>query len=394
MNTKGHNTIPVLLAKAARAAKRGLTHVAEGEDLALDGWLEYGAALLEGKSLTADPECGIEGDNPNERFGAWKEGVSDKLSETPNTHEEAAAMWGAAFPDQLAAMQNAHKRVRTLRGWHLKQKELDAEPEPAPAPAPEPAPTLAPEPTPEPEPTPTPAPEPAPTPAPEPEPEPTPKPEPAPEPTPKPEPAPEPDYGTGDLGLVPTGVEQRIAALVLDGLLTRDQAEVQIGQSNIVVRRIVAWMSGYRAAAQEKAAVDSLSTSAKERLEAAMRREKRELDMSFDNAVQHRANLLLKDLLIPEYTERLQQADELVAKRAGLMTKAQHKLLKMALHPDSNLSAAKHNEAFDLFNGLTLHLLPELKPVKGGRFEGMTRETMLARKRAVSEARREKRAST
>lgn len=33
--------------------------------------IAVGKLLLEAKSLTADPECGVEGDNPDARFGRW-----------------------------------------------------------------------------------------------------------------------------------------------------------------------------------------------------------------------------------------------------------------------------------------------------------------------------------
>lgn len=126
----GHNSIPEELAKAAKEAKSGLTAVKSGETKTLKGWLTYGAALLKGKHLTEDENCGIEGQNPNARFGAWK--VSAKLAET-HSHDEAAAIWGAEHPDDLSTMQEEYPSVRTLRGLHDKWKEAN-KPKPKPKP--------------------------------------------------------------------------------------------------------------------------------------------------------------------------------------------------------------------------------------------------------------------
>jgi hypothetical protein len=42
--------------------------------------IRIGKMLLEAKAITADPKCGIEGDNPDARFGKW---VSSKFEDTP-----------------------------------------------------------------------------------------------------------------------------------------------------------------------------------------------------------------------------------------------------------------------------------------------------------------------
>lgn len=67
---------------AAKARK-----VAEGEDTTMEGWLEYGAALLEGRSQFP------KGDNA--RFHEWKVA---SLGNLPEAKEEQAAMWAAANP--------------------------------------------------------------------------------------------------------------------------------------------------------------------------------------------------------------------------------------------------------------------------------------------------------
>jgi hypothetical protein len=121
MNDRGHNENAVRLAALAGAAQVALDKVARGEAEAFDGWLAYGAALNEGRSLFAS----------DEQFGQWvAEVVTGNLPFTPESHERAAAMWAAANADQFAEARAAGN-ARTIRGIHAKWKEVEAEREKA-----------------------------------------------------------------------------------------------------------------------------------------------------------------------------------------------------------------------------------------------------------------------
>lgn len=116
----GHNEMTVRLGMLANDAQLALERVAKGEGDTLDGWLAYGAALNEGRTLfNADDDKG---------FGQWvAENVHRQLvGVEPNDHERAAAMWAAANPDQFAQAREAG-HARTVRGIHAKWNEIDAE---------------------------------------------------------------------------------------------------------------------------------------------------------------------------------------------------------------------------------------------------------------------------
>jgi len=110
MNDIGHN----VLHDAAEAAKAGLARVAKGEADVIEGWLEYGRALNIGR------EQFPKGDNT--RFKKWVEdeitGANGNLPFAVEPHDQAAAIWAARFPDQFTKARALAPKVTTLRGWH------------------------------------------------------------------------------------------------------------------------------------------------------------------------------------------------------------------------------------------------------------------------------------
>lgn len=119
MSMRGHNEIPVRLGMLADDAKRALTQVEQGEAGAVEGWLAYGVALNEGRSL-------FPGDR---EFGQW---VAGECSSNLEVHpaEQSAAMWAAANVDQFEEARAAGK-ARTVRGIHEKWKQIEFEREKA-----------------------------------------------------------------------------------------------------------------------------------------------------------------------------------------------------------------------------------------------------------------------
>lgn len=170
MNKMGHNSIPDKLAKAAQEALQALGRVETAEDGMMAAWVAYGEALLVGKKLTEDPNCGIKGDNPDHRFKKWR--VSSKLNDTVGVkvsrHKCEAAMWAAEDPVRFAQVRAENDKVRTVRGMHAKWKKAQKaeqekitppEAERETQPETEHENEAAPEPEPEPEPSPDPQPE-------------------------------------------------------------------------------------------------------------------------------------------------------------------------------------------------------------------------------------------
>lgn len=89
----------------AQRAREGLRKVAEGEDQTITGWLEYGAALNEGRRLHKSDEL----------FGQWL--VSSNLDKT-HPGDQQAAMWAAKDTERFLETRLAYPSARTVRGLH------------------------------------------------------------------------------------------------------------------------------------------------------------------------------------------------------------------------------------------------------------------------------------
>lgn len=94
--------------------------------------LDLGASLFEGKKFTEDPNCGVEGDNPNQRFNAWVCDNFPNLLQTFETRPELAALiWSAEHRDDYWDIKERYPRARTIRGRHAKwKKEQNAKKKP------------------------------------------------------------------------------------------------------------------------------------------------------------------------------------------------------------------------------------------------------------------------
>ena len=119
MNALGHNERSYRLDALAAEARRGLDNVEKGEEFTLGGWLAYGHALNEGRAL-------FPGDK---EFGEWV--ALSQLATRADGREilrddRAAAMWAAANADQFEVARQ-RGNPRTLRGIHVKWKEIEAE---------------------------------------------------------------------------------------------------------------------------------------------------------------------------------------------------------------------------------------------------------------------------
>ena len=91
-------------------AKAGLAKVAKGEALVTEGWLEYGAALNEGREMFPS----------DEQFGQWR--VSQLGKDDVKADDRLAAMWAAGDLERFYVVQAKYPRVSTVRGLHAKWK--------------------------------------------------------------------------------------------------------------------------------------------------------------------------------------------------------------------------------------------------------------------------------
>lgn len=91
-------------------ARSGLEKVSRGDAFVEEGWLEYGAALNEGREQFPS----------DEQFGQWL--VSSNLEHTVDRKDRSAAMWAAGDLHRYYGTKEEFPRVKTIRGLHAKFK--------------------------------------------------------------------------------------------------------------------------------------------------------------------------------------------------------------------------------------------------------------------------------
>lgn len=159
-------------------------------------------------------------------------------------------------------------------------------------------------------------------------------------------------------------VEAKAASLVLDKGLSFEKAGKAVGVSNIVMRTSVAREQGYREGRADPL-IDpaSLSPSAQQKLDAAIRQHKRKLELEI---IQEREGLTAEfdryriDWL-RTLNERQAEYDAVISARKGVMTRRAFDAIRRCLHPDSRQSVSEERlaEAFRLFSKLEIKLLAE-----------------------------------
>jgi hypothetical protein len=149
------------------------------------------------------------------------------------------------------------------------------------------------------------------------------------------------------------------AALVLDGARTLVEAAQETGVGSVqVVKTAVAKEEGRRDPQVDRA---SLSQTAQQKLDAAIRQHQRELSRQFRDRVQEQTKQWFDEMILPHWRKKVEAAKGLYARRRGLMDKETFNTIRRALHPDSRFSITdqKLSEAFNAFMRLEKFLLDE-----------------------------------
>jgi len=170
-------------------------------------------------------------------------------------------------------------------------------------------------------------------------------------------------------------------------------AEAGIVGTEQVMKTAVAREEGRRQGAAETVAVQSLSMTARQRLEAAIRQQRREQDVIFEQRVLKEARCRIESTILPHYNAKYAEAQRVIKARKGIMSAATFKLIWTCLHSDSrnSVSEKKLNEAFNAFEAVKLFLCDEKQMPTSDFALPQTYDEMMTRKREVSEARRNKR---
>jgi hypothetical protein len=138
----------------------------------------------------------------------------------------------------------------------------------------------------------------------------------------------------------------------------------------------------------------SLSVSAQQRLEAAIRQHKRKLDLEFEQRVMAECQKRIEETILPQYSKTYAVYQDVIKARKGVMDRTTYRKILARLHPDctpDEVSKKRQEEAFHLFSELEKRLLDEKKSPTPTMQMPRTYEEMMAMKRNVSEARKAKR---
>jgi hypothetical protein len=138
----------------------------------------------------------------------------------------------------------------------------------------------------------------------------------------------------------------------------------------------------------------TLSMSAKDKLEAAIRQHKRRLDIEFEQRIQAETKERLESVQLPHHAKKLERMERLISARKGVMDKLTYNKIRRCLHPDPVLDPdlkKRHEEAFRLFNDLEKLLLSEKDSPTEFRPVPRTYEELMAAKARAEAERRTKR---
>jgi hypothetical protein len=151
-------------------------------------------------------------------------------------------------------------------------------------------------------------------------------------------------------------------------------------------------------ALRDEPAVDvtTLSMTAQEKLDIAMRAHQRKLDAAFEKRVLADIKRRMDEIILPHWKQQIDEAKTIFNNRRGVMDKATFNAVRRALHPDSRNSISDKllAEAFNAFMKLEKRLLAEKDSPTD--FDGLpsSLDEWDARRREASEERKRKRSGT
>jgi hypothetical protein len=137
----------------------------------------------------------------------------------------------------------------------------------------------------------------------------------------------------------------------------------------------------------------TLSPSAQEKLQAAIRQHKRKLDQEFETRVLAEIKTRIDAVVLPSYREQAAMHDMIIKSRKGIMDKATYRLIWSCLHADSrkSVSGDRLNKAFHVWTDIELLLLDEKQSPTPAFDMPATYADLMERKRKVAESRKAKR---
>jgi hypothetical protein len=149
-----------------------------------------------------------------------------------------------------------------------------------------------------------------------------------------------------------------------------------------------------RPATKPKIDSATLSMTAQQKLEAAIRQHKKKLDAEFERRVFDECRKRVEETILPSYTERHAEHLRVIEARKGIFDRATFNYIRSCLHPDRVQDPElrkRFEKAFRLFNEAERLALDEKQMPTPAYSWPTTYEEMMALKRKVAEGRKAKR---
>jgi hypothetical protein len=159
------------------------------------------------------------------------------------------------------------------------------------------------------------------------------------------------------------GKMDAIGRAYADAGKAREQVAAEFGVGQNTVTRAVEILEARRQG-QIAASVNrqTLSMTAQQKLEAAIKQEKRGLQAEFHQTVQAELKRVIDETVLPQYLKEMAQARQVTESRKGLMHRETFRLILGCLHPDRVTDPElkeRYTRAFHAFSDLELVLCNE-----------------------------------
>jgi transposase-like protein len=128
--------------------------------------------------------------------------------------------------------------------------------------------------------------------------------------------------------------EQAAAQAVLDDGKSLARAATEFGIGSPHVAKVAVARERGRRETAEKVDPTTLSMGAKEKLDTAIRQERRKLDVEFEQRVQAEIERAVNETVLPQYTREMAEARQIIEARKGIMPRDAYRLILSCLHPD------------------------------------------------------------
>lgn len=148
--------------------------------------------------------------------------------------------------------------------------------------------------------------------------------------------------------------KEAAAQAYLDHGKSRPQVAAEFGISEGEVRVAVEYEKGRREAPIDP---ESLPKSAQEKLHRAIKQAVRKLEADFERRVQEGIKQAIEETVLPHYNKKMDQYDEVIKARKGVVTSDEYRLILSCLHPDRVADAGLKELFSRAFNAFKSHEL-------------------------------------